>query len=228
MKPGLAAFLSFVGMFVFTCLVALLGTSSREGVGATGFLVTVLSVAILVVPFIVYRKQYQYRISEISNSQENHLHNRGISASAKIIHVEDSKLYRVTTIALDADGRTIYSYDGTEENTIPIDSLMQCDIVESGCVIQSEKASNVILGTSIAGGAGAVMGSLLSSNGGDFVSEIYIRFITNDLREPIKIINLLTKSVERKLGDSDRIKRAINEVYAFAIIGIRQQSMLNQ
>ncbi len=223
MKPGLAAFLSLVGMFLLTCFVALLGTTSRDGIGVTWFLVVILSFAILIVPFVVYRKQYQFRISEISKNQETHMRSQGISDSAKIIHIEDSKSYRVTTISLDVDSRTIYSYDGTEEKTIPIDSLMQCDVVESGCVIQSEKASNVMLGASIAGGAGAVMGSLFSTSGGDFVSEIYIRFITNDLREPVITLNLLTRNVDRQFGHSDRIKRATNEVYAFAIIGIRQQ-----
>ena len=180
--------------------------------------------ATIIVPGWLYIHYARKKTKQTIAEQEEYLRDKkDISATAKIISIKDSKSYRVTTIALDAENGAIRCYDGNMGKTILLDNLLQCDVVSSGHVVQSQKASGIMLGTAVAGGVGAMAGSLFSTKGGDFVDGLYIRFITDDVFEPLKTIELITQAAQKGVGGAEEAAKQADEVYAFAVVGMRQR-----
>lgn len=95
--------------------------------------------------------------------------------------------------------------DREKSMVLAIPKIKSCEIVQDGSIIANNAIGRAVVGGILAGGAGAIVGST-SAKHTNKVESIELRFINNDIHNPITRVN-----VYQNVGLKDDIKEIINQ-----------------
>ena len=90
---------------------------------------------------------------------------------------------------------------------IPFSSVVECEILESNISIAKGSISRAVIGGAIAGGVGAVVGSV-SAKSSNYSESLAVRIVTNNLNSPLFVINYFSSKQKK---DSSLYKNAFSD-----------------
>lgn len=118
----------------------------------------------------------------------------------------------------DTENRTISYVEEEKTIIISIDKIIQCELIKDGAIIRSGKISGAIAGGILGGVVGAAIGSSASEKSEEFVTSIYIRCITSEMKNPMRKIQILDFYVPKTSSYYRQAYDLAENLYSFIML----------
>lgn len=216
MKMGMGC-----GTFVICFIITTILCGLAQGTDATGLVVCLGTIAMLVLPFVVgsysNRKQREeeekYNYSRLSTSIDR-------NDETKTLTYNNNR--GVFTYMLNATRRRIDYIDHEGKKSIDIDHVIDCKVMKDTEVIQSTSSGKTVMGAIIAGVPGAIIGHAMSSpQTRTEVKDYYIRFILDTPLEPIQNMIFIGHGVSAPIREAQEVAE---EIFAFALASMSRRN----
>lgn len=192
------------------------------------FIIILVIVVILVIVEIIKNKNKSDNVQNISVCLENYLKEHNIKQNNLIEFSEEveekgNRFNNYTKIYIEDNQKKlfIFSYNDfipylVEPSIIEFSKIIECEILEDNSTILKGGVGRAIVGGAISGGVGAVVGATTRKSK-NIVSDLKIRIITKDINNPLILLPIITKDIERTSKNYDYLYNIANKIYATII-----------
>ena len=169
-------------------------------------------IALMTLLFVVLINLINKQKKEKIESNANYLAQNGFNVD-KIVASSDNEL----AIYIDTQKEQWCFYNSTDNfiKILPYDSLLDFEIVENGKTIIQGRAGSALIGGTLFGGIGAIVGASRSKTINTNCTNLSIKLNINDIDHPLIVFALLNKMVEKT---STEYKNAYQKALEFEAI----------
>ena len=203
--------------FGWSFVAFLTTTAILIGIGATKDSIVLSSLLIVVVPTIVYN------LIAVKEREERTIENRSILKKYAELYFPEGSSTLIETanrkfiVLCDALHRQVVYLENGKTVAVDIAKILRCEIIRDGTVMQSNTAAGAVIGATLAGGIGSLIGSSVASSGGDFLTSLYIRCISSDRFSPLISIKIVDSAIQKQTTEYKEAVEIADRLYAFII-----------